>query len=367
MELCLLLDYDRAAKALRYGMIRPLISSVYAVKLRLLWFKLQEMALKEYPKHMESVAALAMELSVWNKVADFYKRATDLYNECMHGSDRVAVEVTGMLGEARAALLLRVNTAIKEMSEQMRNEGMIIYKLILKGIHRGAIVSNGVNRSLRACIELTVAYLSSRTMAYMEVAVAYGIVTRSFGCSSVSLLLAATTVNNEAGGDADSLLYKELDKKVYGTWLPTNTKVLFVAIYAPQQIWCKRLLWDYVSSLIDRWNGEVVVLGDFNEVRVKEERRGSGFNATSARVFDQFITGSGLVDVKMEGYAFTWTHPSGSKMSKLDRFLVSGGIFSLFPSITSICLDRHLSDHHPIVLREVLVDFGHIPFRFYHS
>ncbi|GKA03205.1 RNA-directed DNA polymerase, eukaryota [Tanacetum coccineum] len=57
--------------------------------------------------------------------------------------------------------------------------------------------------------------------------------------------------------------------------------------------------------------------------RVKEERRGSGFNATSARVFDQFITGSGLVDVKMEGYAFTWTHPSGSKMSKLDRFLIN--------------------------------------------
>ncbi|GKB56656.1 hypothetical protein Tco_0912842 [Tanacetum coccineum] len=35
----------------------------------------------------------------------------------------------------------------------------------------------------------------------------------SFGCSSVSLLLATTTVNNEAGGDADSLLYKESDKK----------------------------------------------------------------------------------------------------------------------------------------------------------
>ncbi|GJV90311.1 RNA-directed DNA polymerase, eukaryota [Tanacetum coccineum] len=113
---------------------------------------------------------------------------------------------------------------------------------------------------------------------------------------------------------------------VYGTWLPTNSKVLFVAIYAPQQLVCKRLLWDYVSSLIDRWNGEVIVLGDFNEVRVKDERRGSCFNVTSARVFDQFISGSGLVDVKMEGYAFTWSHPSGSKMSKLDRFLVSEGL-----------------------------------------
>ncbi|GKE38052.1 putative RNA-directed DNA polymerase, eukaryota, reverse transcriptase zinc-binding domain protein, partial [Tanacetum coccineum] len=54
-------------------------------------------------------------------------------------------------------------------------------------------------------------------------------------------------------------------------------------------------------------------------------------------------------------------------MSKLDRFLVSDGIFSLFPSITAICLDRHLSDHRPILLREVKLDFGPTPFRFYHS
>lgn len=69
----------------------------------------------------------------------------------------------------------------------------------------------------------------------------------------------------------------------------------------------------------------------------------------------------------MEGYAFTWSHPSGSKMSKLDRFLVSEGIFTIFPSITAICLERHLSDHRPIILCEVHADFGPIPFRFYHS
>nr|GEZ75771.1 RNA-directed DNA polymerase, eukaryota [Tanacetum cinerariifolium] len=88
---------------------------------------------------------------------------------------------------------------------------------------------------------------------------------------------------------------------IYGTWLPSNSKVLFVAIYAPQQVSRKRLLWDYVSSLINRWNGKVVVLGDFNEVQNIDERRGSCFNPTSARVFDQFISASGLVDVKMEG------------------------------------------------------------------
>nr|GEX00846.1 RNA-directed DNA polymerase, eukaryota [Tanacetum cinerariifolium] len=40
-------------------------------------------------------------------------------------------------------------------------------------------------------------------------------------------------------------------------------------------------------------------------------------------------------------------------MSKLDRFLVSEGIISLFPSISALCLDIHLSDHRPILLQEV--------------
>nr|GEV50260.1 hypothetical protein [Tanacetum cinerariifolium] len=111
---------------------------------------------------------------------------------------------------------------------------------------------------------------------------------------------------------------------------------------------------DYVSTLIDHWNGEVVVLRDFNEVWNIDERRGSCFNPTSARVFDQFISASGLVDVKMKGYTFTWSQPLGSKMSKLDSFLVSEGIFSIFPSITAVCLDRHLSNHRPIILCEDL-------------
>nr|GEX85975.1 RNA-directed DNA polymerase, eukaryota [Tanacetum cinerariifolium] len=139
---------------------------------------------------------------------------------------------------------------------------------------------------------------------------------------------------------------------IYGTWLPSNSKILFVAIYAPQQASCKRVLWEYVSTLIGRWNGETIILGDFNEVRSIDERRGSCFNPSSARVFNHFISSSGLVDVKLEGYTFTWSHPSGSKMSKLDRFLVSEGIFSIFPSITALCLDRHLSDHRSILLRE---------------
>ena len=154
---------------------------------------------------------------------------------------------------------------------------------------------------------------------------------------------------------------------IYGTWLPSNTKILLVVVYAPQQPSCKRILWEFLYSLLRRWNGEAIVMGDFNEVRNMDERSGSAFNVPNARRFDQFISSSGLVDVKLEGYSFTWSHPSASKMSKLDRFLVTEGILSLYPNTTALCLDRHLSDHRPILLKEVSSDFGPTPFRFYHS
>nr|GEZ53738.1 RNA-directed DNA polymerase, eukaryota [Tanacetum cinerariifolium] len=71
--------------------------------------------------------------------------------------------------------------------------------------------------------------------------------------------------------------------------------------------------------------------------------------------------------MELEGYSFTWAHHSATKMSKLYWFLMSNGLLFSFPHISAICLDRHLSDHRPILLKEVISDFGPTPFRFYHS
>nr|GFA64486.1 RNA-directed DNA polymerase, eukaryota [Tanacetum cinerariifolium] len=129
----------------------------------------------------------------------------------------------------------------------------------------------------------------------------------------------------------------------------------------------KRILWDYISGLITHWNGETIVLGDFNEVRSEDERFGSIFHQSYSREFNHFISSSGLLEVKMEGYSFTWSHSSASKMGKLDQFLVSEGIFVTFPTFSAICLDRHISDHRPILLNEIHTDYGPTPFRVYHS
>ncbi|GJZ25083.1 RNA-directed DNA polymerase, eukaryota [Tanacetum coccineum] len=54
-------------------------------------------------------------------------------------------------------------------------------------------------------------------------------------------------------------------------------------------------------------------------------------------------------------------------MSKLDRFLMSNGFLLAFPHISAVCLDCHLLDHRPILLKEVSSDFGPSPFCFFHS
>nr|GEZ16735.1 RNA-directed DNA polymerase, eukaryota [Tanacetum cinerariifolium] len=154
---------------------------------------------------------------------------------------------------------------------------------------------------------------------------------------------------------------------ITGTWIPTNSKLLIISIYAPQSRIYKHLLWGYISLLVTRWQGDSLVLGDFNEVMSEAERRRSIFNIYGAADFNEFISNSGLIDIQLEGYSFTWSHLSACIMSKLDRFLMTQGFFSAFPHCSAICLDRYLSNHRLILLREVLVDYGATPFCFYHS
>ncbi|GJV29254.1 RNA-directed DNA polymerase, eukaryota [Tanacetum coccineum] len=99
---------------------------------------------------------------------------------------------------------------------------------------------------------------------------------------------------------------------LYGSWIPTQTKLLMVSVYAPQSVISKRSLWDYISFLINRWNGDCMLMGDFNEVRCLDDRMGSIFNVQGANEFNSFISNSGLVEIQLEGYSFTWSHPSAS-------------------------------------------------------
>ncbi|GKA37696.1 putative RNA-directed DNA polymerase, eukaryota, reverse transcriptase zinc-binding domain protein [Tanacetum coccineum] len=140
---------------------------------------------------------------------------------------------------------------------------------------------------------------------------------------------------------------------IYGRWLSTNTRMLLINVYALQNNVEKRVLWDYILHLINLWDGESIIMEDFNEVRTDAERFGSVFDMVVAQAFNNFISCAGLRELTLDGYSFTWAHKSASKMNKLDILLLSEGILVAFPQILAICLDRHLSDHRSILLREV--------------
>ncbi|GKB54739.1 RNA-directed DNA polymerase, eukaryota [Tanacetum coccineum] len=119
---------------------------------------------------------------------------------------------------------------------------------------------------------------------------------------------------------------------IRGKWVTNGKLLLIISVYAPQELTEKKLLWDYLGHVIANWNGEVIIMGDFNEVRNKNERFGSVYNVQGSTAFNSFILNAGLEKV-----------PLGA-----------------------ISLDRYLSDHRPILLRESTHDYGPIPFRFFH-
>nr|GEZ77063.1 nucleotide-binding alpha-beta plait domain-containing protein [Tanacetum cinerariifolium] len=111
---------------------------------------------------------------------------------------------------------------------------------------------------------------------------------------------------------------------------------------------------------------EIIEAQGAKEVRCKSDRFGSVFNEQGALSFNSFIENSGLMEINLGRCHFTWCHKSSNKMSKLDRFLVSKSLLNTCPNIATTTLDRYLSDHRPIILREVYVDYSPIPLKIFH-
>ncbi|GJS90564.1 RNA-directed DNA polymerase, eukaryota [Tanacetum coccineum] len=134
----------------------------------------------------------------------------------------------------------------------------------------------------------------------------------------------------------ESVTISDLFVAIRGTWISTSSKLLIISVYAPQEVSERRILWDYIRITIESWEGKSIILRYFNEVRSEQERFGTSFNALGANGFNSFISMAGLVDLPLDGYKYTWSHESASKMSKLDRFLITEGLLLVFPFLSVI-------------------------------
>ncbi|GKA51445.1 RNA-directed DNA polymerase, eukaryota, reverse transcriptase zinc-binding domain protein, partial [Tanacetum coccineum] len=81
-------------------------------------------------------------------------------------------------------------------------------------------------------------------------------------------------------------------------------------VYSLQDMPSKIHLWAYMTGIINRWHGEVIVMGDFNEVYFASERHGSNFYALNAAEFNMFITKSHLIDVPLDSWNNDGVHAS---------------------------------------------------------
>uniref|UniRef100_A0A251UE24 Putative RNA-directed DNA polymerase, eukaryota, Reverse transcriptase zinc-binding domain protein n=1 Tax=Helianthus annuus TaxID=4232 RepID=A0A251UE24_HELAN len=153
-----------------------------------------------------------------------------------------------------------------------------------------------------------------------------------------------------------------------GSMSGVEHRVNVVNLHAPNDSTNRRALWAELGGMINQDGGVWVLMGDFNEVRSEEERVNSRFDRGSSDAFNGFISSSGLLEYSMTGGKFTYfSGHSDVKMSKLDRFLVNDLFMSLWPNARSAVLRRSFSDHCPISLSCLDIDFGRIPFKFFNS
>ncbi|XP_021979773.1 uncharacterized protein LOC110875885 [Helianthus annuus] len=108
-----------------------------------------------------------------------------------------------------------------------------------------------------------------------------------------------------------------------------------------------------------------LLLGDFNDVRKTDERMNSRFDSTDAAAFNDFISRVGLMEFNMQGGKFTYVSDNGTKLSKLDCFLVCDSFMAKWPTSNLRVLRGGLSDHLPIYLECSNMDFGPIPFKMF--
>ncbi|GJT34461.1 putative RNA-directed DNA polymerase, eukaryota, reverse transcriptase zinc-binding domain protein [Tanacetum coccineum] len=104
-----------------------------------------------------------------------------------------------------------------------------------------------------------------------------------------------------------------------------------------------------------------------NAVRNEQERVGFIFNNIEADYFNFFIDATGLVDLPIGGRCFTWMNKVGTKLSKLNRFLISEDVIDFLLDIRINDLDRIWLDHNPILLYVDKINFGPSLFKLYNS
>ncbi|XP_071740692.1 uncharacterized protein [Rutidosis leptorrhynchoides] len=153
---------------------------------------------------------------------------------------------------------------------------------------------------------------------------------------------------------------------IRGIWRKSGCKLNVINVYSPHDDSKKLKLWDQLSKILEYGDDEAWLLcGDFSEVWEQAERFNCDFIEYRAKRFNKFITDNILLEISLGGRCFTRVSDDGLKFSKLDRFLASEKLCSLWQDLTAVALEREMSDHFPLILKDEEKNFGPKPFKIF--
>ncbi|GKD03824.1 RNA-directed DNA polymerase, eukaryota [Tanacetum coccineum] len=94
---------------------------------------------------------------------------------------------------------------------------------------------------------------------------------------------------------------------------------MIIAVYAPHDPRDKRMLWDYLAHVINQWQGEVVIMGDFNE---NLKRMWDQLDAVIKQRYSTEVERKKMEVLAAHRTLIIFIHGFGSKghRSKMDRF-----------------------------------------------
>nr|GEV66293.1 RNA-directed DNA polymerase, eukaryota [Tanacetum cinerariifolium] len=156
------------------------------------------------------------------------------------------------------------------------------------------------------------------------------------------------TLSNNSKCSTNFARHHKKDIKVH--WNNEVGDCFMINIYGPQESAAKSSLWNRLAEFMNQHNGKFILFGDFNTVLHEYERSGSLFSRIEAEHFNAFIDSTGLIDLPIGGRHFKWMNKARTKLSKLDRFLISKGVMEDIPDIKVTAIERLWSDHFPILL-----------------
>jgi hypothetical protein len=147
-----------------------------------------------------------------------------------------------------------------------------------------------------------------------------------------------------------------------GTHIPSSFNCMIVGVYAASSVKERADLWEEIITLKFAFELPLVVIGDFNETLLPNERSSGNLNLSGSTSFRRFISDCELVEYNMQGHRFTWFR--GGSMSRIDKAFASPEFQLQFPSLSLCRYPRGMSDHCQLLLQSPKVDWEWKPFRF---